>query len=57
MKKRRFPPPRLSRRGKIIRNLGYHLESLAIIDAMDAETGMITFREQNSRQPEKERLI
>ncbi len=43
--------------GKIIRNLGYHLESLAIIDAMDAETGMITFREQNSRQPEKERLI
>lgn len=43
--------------GKIIRNLGYHLESLAIIDAMDAETGMITFREQNSGQPEKERLI
>ena len=33
--------------GQIIRNLGYHLESLAIVDAMDAETGNITFREQN----------
>ena len=33
--------------GQIIRNLGYHLESLAIVDAMDAETGSITFREQN----------
>ena len=33
--------------GRVIRNLGYHLESLAIIDAMDAETGTITFREQN----------
>jgi xanthine phosphoribosyltransferase len=33
--------------GQIIRNLGYHLESLAIVDAMDAETGAITFREQN----------
>ena len=32
--------------GQIIRNLGYHLESLAIVDAMDAETGTITFREQ-----------
>ena len=32
--------------GQIIRNLGVHLESLAIIDAMDAETGVITFREQ-----------
>ena len=32
--------------GQIIRNLGVHLESLAIIDAMDAETGIITFREQ-----------
>ena len=30
--------------GQIIRNLGYHLESLAIVDAMDAETGTITFR-------------
>ena len=34
--------------GQIIRNLGYHLESLAIVDAMDAETGTITFREQNN---------
>ena len=32
--------------GQIIRNLGYHLESLAIVDAMDAETGAITFRAQ-----------
>lgn len=32
--------------GQIIRNLGVHLESLAIIDAMDAETGTITFRKQ-----------
>ena len=34
--------------GQIIRNLGYHLESLAIVDAMDAETGSITFRVQNN---------
>jgi len=33
--------------GRVIRNLGYHVESLAIIDAMDAENGTITFREQN----------
>ena len=32
--------------GRIIRNLGYRLESLAIVDAMDAETGTVTFREQ-----------
>ena len=32
--------------GKIIRNLGYQLESLAIVDAMNAETGEIVFREQ-----------
>jgi xanthine phosphoribosyltransferase len=32
--------------GSVIRNLGYHLESLAIVDGMDAETGTITFREQ-----------
>lgn len=32
--------------GQVIRNLGYQLESLAIVDAMDAETGKITFREQ-----------
>ena len=33
--------------GRVIRNLGYQRESLAIVDAMDAETGTITFREQN----------
>ena len=32
--------------GRVIRNLGYQLESLAIVDAMDAETGTITFRSQ-----------
>ena len=32
--------------GHRIRNLGYRLESLAIIDAMDAESGTVTFREQ-----------
>ena len=35
--------------GQIIRNLGYHLESLAIVDAMDAETGTITFRAQEDK--------
>lgn len=32
--------------GQTIRNLGYHLESLAIVDEMDAATGNIIFREQ-----------
>lgn len=32
--------------GRIIRNLGYQLESLAIVESMDAATGSITFREQ-----------
>ena len=32
--------------GRIIRNLGYQLESLAIVDGMDAETGEVHFREQ-----------
>lgn len=32
--------------GQVIRNLGYHLESLAIVDSMDAATGEIWFREQ-----------
>ena len=35
--------------GRVIRNLGYKLESLAIVDAMDAETGAITFRAQEER--------
>ena len=33
--------------GRVIRNLGYRLESLAIVDAMDDETGEITFRKQD----------
>ena len=32
--------------GSSLRELGYHLESLAIVDAMDEETGRITFRKQ-----------
>ena len=31
--------------GHRMRNLGYHLESLAIVESMDAEKGTITFRE------------
>ena len=33
--------------GRVIRNLGYHLESLAIVESMDADTGTITFRPQD----------
>ena len=33
--------------GRCLRNLGYPLESLAIVDAMDPETGSITFRKQD----------
>lgn len=32
--------------GQVIRNLGYRLESLAIVDSMDPATGEIQFREQ-----------
>ncbi|MBR4954712.1 MAG: xanthine phosphoribosyltransferase [Clostridia bacterium] len=32
--------------GKMIRDMGYHLESLAIVDSMDDETGAIVFRQQ-----------
>ena len=32
--------------GRVIRNLGYRLESLAIVDGMDAATGKIAFRAQ-----------
>ena len=38
--------------GRVIRNLGYHLESLAIVDAMDAETGTVTFRAQEANDVE-----
>lgn len=34
--------------GRIIRNLGIQLESLAIVESMDAKTGEIIFREQQS---------
>ena len=32
--------------GKVIRNLGYRLESLAIVESMDPEAGTVQFREQ-----------
>ena len=32
--------------GQVIRNLGYRLESLAIVDAMNHETGEIVLRQQ-----------
>jgi xanthine phosphoribosyltransferase len=32
--------------GNIIRNMGYQLESLAIVESMDATTGEVVFREQ-----------
>ncbi len=34
--------------GKEIRERGYHLESLAIVEGMDAEKGTIVFREQDN---------
>lgn len=33
--------------GHTIRNLGYHLESLAIVDSMDPTTGTVNFRDQS----------
>ena len=35
--------------GSTIRNLGYQLESLAIVDAMDEKTGTFVFREQKEK--------
>ena len=32
--------------GTVIRNLGYRLESLAIVESMDADKGTVSFREQ-----------
>ncbi len=32
--------------GSIIRNMGYQLESLAIVESMNSETGEVVFREQ-----------
>ena len=34
--------------GRNIRNLGYHLESLAIVESMDHVSQTVTFREQNN---------
>ena len=34
--------------GRVIRNMGYRVESLAIVDAMDAENGTIVFRNQDN---------
>ena len=42
--------------GQIIRNLGYQLESLAIVDSMDAETGRIKFRAQNRKEHYEENI-
>lgn len=33
--------------GRMIRNLGFQLESLAIVESMDAKSGVIKFREQS----------
>lgn len=35
--------------GRVIRNLGYDLESLAIVESMNAETGSVTFRTQEEK--------
>ena len=35
--------------GRIIRNLGYDLESLAIVDGMNHETGEVFFRKQDEK--------
>ncbi len=35
--------------GEIIRKKGVHLESLAIVDAMDPKNGTVTFRPQNKK--------
>ena len=39
--------------GRIIRNLGYQLESLAVVDDMNWETGEIIFRGENENAEEK----
>ena len=42
--------------GQVLREEGYHLESIAIIDEMDWETQTIRFREQPSPMPENTKL-
>ena len=39
--------------GRMIRNLGFQLESLAIVDGMDEKTGSIEFREQDEERRKK----
>ena len=41
--------------GRTIRNLGYRLESLAIVDGMDAATGQIYFRNQDTNKVRTEK--
>ena len=41
--------------GRTIRNLGYRLESLAIVDSMDAATGKIYFRSQDANKVRTEK--
>ncbi len=41
--------------GRTIRNLGYRLESLAIVDSMDAATGKIYFRNQDANKVRTEK--
>ena len=41
--------------GRTIRNLGYRLESLAIVDSMDASTGRIYFRNQDTNKVRTEK--
>lgn len=36
--------------GQVIRNLGYQLESLAIVDGMDPENGTVQFRDQQKQK-------
>lgn len=36
--------------GRMIRNMGYQLESLAIIESMDADKGTVVFREQQMQK-------
>lgn len=42
--------------GRIIRNLGFQLESLAIVDGMDAATGHIEFRPQKETESKNGRM-
>ena len=41
--------------GRTIRNLGYRLESLAIVDSMDAATGRVYFRNQDANNVRAEK--